>query len=137
MPHCHSCHQPARQGDKFCGHCGAANPALPPGCPNCGAKISAGARFCGGCGTQLAGSPPPAATPASNPAPGKAGKASSLGVVGLIGSLMVAGLLSKCLRDDLRKQRNQKAIEKMYDDQKRRQLPPAPRTRPGLPGSKP
>ena len=61
---CHRCANPVRDGDVYCGKCGAALPsATPVGtvigtqpasfCSRCGERAQSGERFCGKCGTAL------------------------------------------------------------------------------------
>ncbi len=61
-PACPNCGRPAAPGDRFCGNCGKALPALAepaappaaPTCPACGRPSEPGDRFCAGCGRALA-----------------------------------------------------------------------------------
>ncbi|MGH2971765.1 MAG: AAA family ATPase, partial [Gaiellaceae bacterium] len=50
MAECTSCGTENRDGQKFCGNCGAS---LATACPACGAPYELGQRFCGECGTAL------------------------------------------------------------------------------------
>ncbi len=60
MADCLSCGASNRDGQKFCGNCGAQ---LATACPSCGAAYEPGQRFCGDCGTPLATVEPAAAPP--------------------------------------------------------------------------
>src|SRR5581483_2276077 len=60
MADCLSCGASNRDGQKFCGNCGAQ---LATACPSCGAAYEPGQRFCGDCGTSLAAAEPAAAPP--------------------------------------------------------------------------
>jgi hypothetical protein len=57
LVYCSACHQPLRDGDKFCTHCGAPvtimEPPKPQTCPQCGHTPTPGAKFCGNCGFVL------------------------------------------------------------------------------------
>ena len=60
MAQCTSCGTDNRDGQKFCGNCGAS---LATACPSCGAAYEPGQRFCGECGTSLAAVEPATAAP--------------------------------------------------------------------------
>ncbi|HEY2542790.1 MAG TPA: adenylate/guanylate cyclase domain-containing protein [Gaiellaceae bacterium] len=57
MVECASCGAENREGQKFCGNCGAS---LATACPSCGAAYEPGQRFCGDCGTALVAAEPAA-----------------------------------------------------------------------------
>jgi hypothetical protein len=60
---CVSCAAPLRPGARFCGRCGATQPAPPAAagerrsfCDMCGRPLLPGASFCAACGTEVLGS---------------------------------------------------------------------------------
>ena len=60
MAECTSCGADNREGQKFCGNCGAS---LATACPSCGAAYEPGQKFCGECGTALVAAEPAAHAP--------------------------------------------------------------------------
>src|SRR6185369_12380308 len=65
---CPNCGHTNEAGRKFCAECGTALAVV---CPSCGTANTPGVKFCGECGTALTAHPP-AARPATAPAPATA-----------------------------------------------------------------
>ncbi|HKT45231.1 MAG TPA: adenylate/guanylate cyclase domain-containing protein [Gaiellaceae bacterium] len=59
MADCTNCGASNREGQKFCGNCGAS---LATACPSCGAPYEPGQKFCGECGTALVAAEPTTAS---------------------------------------------------------------------------